>query len=118
VPSIPRCTTVPRRNSLKILFSKLSCSRARQAAREDISVAKAMFARTSQVASLIASLTLPQVRAIAIGNAQQLRVRRNSDSEFWGELLVACRVGEERAMTAVRRQGKLLFCSELIQIRK
>ena len=92
---------------------------ARQAAREDISVAKAMFAMTSPVASLIASLTLQQVRTIAIGNTQQqFRVRWDSDPQFWGELLVACRAGDERAMAAVRRQGKLLFCGELIQFRK
>ena len=71
-----------------------------------------MFAMTSPVASLIASLTLPQVRTIAIGNTQKLRVRRDSDPEFWGDLLVACRAGDERVMAAVRRQGKLLFCGE------
>lgn len=87
---------------------------ARQAAREDVDVAKAMFAMTSAVASLIASLTLSQIRAIASANTSELKVRWNSDPEFWGDLLVACRAGDERAMAALRRHAKLLFCGELI----
>jgi hypothetical protein len=87
---------------------------ARQAAREDISVAKAMFAMIPSVAKTIASLTLPQVRTIAVGNTHRLRVRWDSHPEFWGDLLVACRGRDERALAALRRQGKLLFCGELI----
>jgi hypothetical protein len=87
---------------------------ARQVAREDANVAKAMFAMTSPVVRLIASLTVSQVRAIAIGNARQLRVRWDSDPEFWGELLVACRSGDEQALAALRRHAKLLFCGELV----
>lgn len=88
---------------------------ARQAAREDIGVAKAMFAMIPSVATAIASLTLPQVRAIAVGNTHRLRVRWDSDPEYWGDLLVACRGRDEPAMAALRRQGKLLFCGELIE---
>ena len=87
----------------------------RQAAREDLSVAKAMFAMIPSVATTIASLTLPQVRTIALGNAHRFRVRWDSNPEFWGDLLVACRGREEQAMAALRRQGKLLFCGELIE---
>jgi hypothetical protein len=87
---------------------------ARQTAREDVNIAKAMFGMTSPVASLIVSLTLPQIRAVAASNARLLRVRWDSDPEFWGELLVASRGSDERAMAALRRQGKLLFCGELI----
>jgi len=87
---------------------------ARQAAREDVNVAKAMFAMTSAVVRLIASLTVSQVRAIALGNASQLRVRWDSNPKFWADLLVACRAGDERAMASLRRQGKLLFCGELV----
>jgi len=87
---------------------------ARQTAREDVNVVKAMFAMTSPVANLIVSLTLPQIRAMAASNARLLRVRWDSDPEFWGELLVASRGSDERAMDALRRQGKLLFCGELI----
>ena len=88
---------------------------ARQAAREDISVAKAMFAMVPSVAMAIASLTLPQVRTIAVGNTRRLRVRRDSHPEFWGDLLVACRGRDERALAALRRQGKLLFCGEVVR---
>jgi hypothetical protein len=87
---------------------------ARQSARENLSVAKAMFAMTSEVASIIASFTLPQVRTIAIGNTPQVRLRWDSDAEFWGDLLVACRASDERAIDALRRQAKLLFCGDLI----
>jgi hypothetical protein len=88
---------------------------ARQAAREDMSVAKSMFAMTPSVAATIASLTLPQVRTIAVDNTHQLRVRWDNHPEFWGDLLVACRGRDERALAALRRQGKLLFCGELIE---
>jgi hypothetical protein len=38
-------------------------------------------------------LTLAQIRIIAIGNAQQLRLRWDYDPEFWRDLLVARRAG-------------------------
>jgi hypothetical protein len=88
---------------------------ARQAAREDVVVAKAMFAMTSPVASLIASLTLRQVRAIASICGQKLLVRWDDNPEFWRDLLIACRSGDEQALAAVRRQGKLLFCGDFVQ---
>jgi hypothetical protein len=88
---------------------------ARQVAREDVNVAKAMFAMTSPVVRLIASFTVSRIRAIAIGNARQLRVRWDSDPEFWGELLLTCRSGDEQALAALRRHAKLLFCGELIR---
>jgi len=87
---------------------------ARQAAREDINVAKAMFAMTSPVARRMASLTLQQVRTIALGSTQHLRVRWDGDPEFWRDLLIACRTGDEQAMAAMRRQAKLLFCGEFV----
>jgi hypothetical protein len=87
---------------------------ARQAAREDVNVAKAMFAMTSPVVHLIASLTVSQVRAIALANTGQLRVRWENDAEFWCDLLVACRAADERALAAIRQQAKLLFCGEFV----
>jgi hypothetical protein len=87
---------------------------ARQAAREDLVVAKAMFAMEPAVASLVTSLTLQKVRSIATHNAGELRVRWECDTEFWGELLSACRAADEQAIDAVRRQGKLLFCGDAI----
>ena len=87
---------------------------ARQAAREDVNVAKVMFAMTSSVARLIAALTVSQVRAIAFANASQLRVRWDNDPDFWRDLLTACRAGDERAIEAIRRQGKLRFCGESV----
>jgi hypothetical protein len=87
---------------------------ARQAVREDVNVAKVMFAMTAPVAHLIASLTVSQVRAIALANASQLRVRWENDPEFWCDLLVACQAGDERALAPIRQQAKLLFCGEFV----
>ncbi len=89
---------------------------ARQAAREDVNVAKVMFAMTSPVARLIASLTVSQIRAIALGNASQLRVRWDNDPGFWRDLLTACKAGDEEAISVIRRQAKLLFCGEIIPV--
>jgi hypothetical protein len=91
---------------------------ARQAAREDVNVAKAMFAMASPVATLIGSLSLPQVRAIAAGNAPELRVRWDNDPEFWRDLVIACREGDEQSIARLRRQGKLLFCGEIIPMNR
>jgi hypothetical protein len=87
---------------------------ARQAAREDVNVAKVMFAMTSPVVHLIASLTVSQIRAIALGNASELRVRWGNHPDFWRDLLTACRASDEEAISAIRRQGKLLFCGEIV----
>jgi len=73
-----------------------------------------MFAMTSPVARRVASLTLQQVRTIALGSTQHLRVRWDGGPEFWRDLLIACRTGDEQAMAALRRQAKLLFCGEFV----
>jgi hypothetical protein len=85
---------------------------ARQSAREDVNVAKAMFAMTAGVAGLIASLSLPQIRAIASTNSSELRVRWDGDPELWRDLLIACRAGESQALAAIRRHAKLLFLTQ------
>ena len=85
---------------------------ARQTAREDVNVAKAMFAMTTSVASLIASLSMSQIRAIASANTSELKVRWDSDPELWRDLLLACRTGDEQPLAAVRRQAKLLFLTQ------
>jgi hypothetical protein len=87
---------------------------ARQVAREDANVAIAMFAMTSAVVRMIASLTVSKVKAIARRNASHLRVRWDRHPDFWRDLLTACRAGDERAIEAIRRQGKLLFCGDVI----
>lgn len=87
---------------------------ARQAAREDVSVAKAMFAMTSPVASVIASLNLQQVRSVASSSAAELRLRWDNNSIFWRDLLTACRSNDSEQTAALRRQAKLLFCGFVI----
>ena len=109
--------TAPYRGFPPKLFEDLALETllfARQVAREDVNVAKAMFAMTSAVVRLIESFTVSQIRAIALGNANQLRVRWDNRPEFWRDLLIACRSGDEQALAAVRRHAKLLFCGELV----
>jgi len=66
-----------------------------------------MFAMTWGVASLIASLTLSQVRSIAVANAGQLQVRWDTDPELRRDLLIACRSADEPELAAIRCQAKL-----------
>jgi hypothetical protein len=90
---------------------------AREAAREDIRVAKAMFAMTSPVASLISSLTLLQLRTIAIANTPRVRVRWDSDPEFWATY--SSPFGARRASYGrTSSRAKLLFCGEIIPPRR
>ena len=79
---------------------------ARQAAREDVNVAIAMFAMTLAVVRLIASLTVSQVSAIALRNASQVRVRWDNHPDFWHDLLTACRA---RATSGPSRLGQATF---------
>jgi hypothetical protein len=87
-------TGVPTRH-FEIPLSTLS-SFARRSAREDVNVAKAMFAGTADVARVIVLLTLSQIRAIASANSTEVRVRWDSDLELWRDLLVAGRSGEPK----------------------
>lgn len=73
LPGSSHYDAVPPKLSEDLLLETLLF--ASQAAREDTGVAKSMFGMASSVSSPIASLTLPQVRTIAMGNSQQLRVR-------------------------------------------
>lgn len=104
-------TGVPPRHFEDIALDTLLF--ARQSAREDVNLAKVMFAMTAGVASLIAALSLSQIRAIASANTSELKVRWDSDPELWRDLLVACRAGDEQPLAAVRRQAKLLFLTQL-----
>ena len=52
----------------------------------------------SEVADLVASLTLPQVRSIAFASARELRVRWDQDPEFCRALLIAALTSDEQAM--------------------
>ncbi len=69
---------------------------------------------TPTVVRLIASLTVSQVRSIAVATAGQLLVRSDNHPELWRDLLSACRSADEPALAPIRRQAKLLFCGELI----
>ncbi len=88
---------------------------ARQVTREDVIVAKTIFAMTAPVATLIASLNLVQVRTIAGQGSRALTVRWGNHPRFWREFLLACRNVDEAAVASLRREGKLLFCGEFIQ---
>lgn len=87
-----------------------------QVAREDGHVAQIVFAMTPAVAVCIAALTMQQVRTIAIEGSRFLRIRWDDEPQFWRDLLICAREGDEAALTALRRDAKLLFCGELIQV--
>jgi hypothetical protein len=87
-----------------------------QVAREDGHVAQIVFAMTPAVADCIAALTMQQVRTIAIEGSRFLRIRWDDEPQFWRELLICAREGDEAALTALRRDAKLLFCGELILV--
>jgi hypothetical protein len=112
-PSTPHHNGIPPKLFEDLLLETLVF--ARQTAREDAEVATAVFGMIPSVVSLIVSLTLPQIRAVAASNARLFRIRWDGDREFWGDLLVVFRERDERAMATLRRQGKLLFCGELIE---
>lgn len=84
-----------------------------QAAREDRSVASMLFAMPRPVADYIATLTMQQVRMLAVESAQYLRVRWDNDPRLWRELLIAARE-DEAALEVLRREAMLRFCGELI----
>ena len=86
-----------------------------QVAREDRGVAQMIFAMRPSVAECIAGLTMQQVRTIAIGGAQALRIRWDDDPKFWRELLLAVREDDDRTLATLRREAKLLFGGELLQ---
>jgi hypothetical protein len=87
-----------------------------QVAREDRHVAQLVFAMTPAVADCIAALTMQHVRTIAVEGSRYLRIRWDDEPQFWRELLICAREGDEAALTALRRDAKLLFCGELIQV--
>lgn len=87
-----------------------------QVAREDRGIAQMLFAMRRTVADRIAALTMQQVRTIATGGAQALRIRWDDDPKFWRELLLAAREEDEGTLAMLRREAKLLFGGELLRI--
>jgi len=87
-----------------------------QVAREDRSVASMLFAMPPAVAGCIATLTMQQVRTLAIESARSLRLRWDTHPRLWRELLLAVRGSDDAALEALRREAKLHFCGELIHV--
>lgn len=117
-PAAPRTHTAPgtmpsTRHDHLVLETLMF---AWQAAREDRYIAQMVFAMTPQVADRIAALTMQQVRTIAVEGSRYLRIRWDNEPQFWRELLICAREGDEAALTELRRDAKLLFCGELIQV--
>lgn len=87
-----------------------------QSAREDPSVAQMFFAMAPPVADGIAAMTMQQVRRAALLSAKFLRIRWEGEPRFWRELLIAARAADAESLKALRRDAKLLFVGELIQL--
>ena len=85
-----------------------------QVAREDRSVASMIFAMPPSVADCIATLTMQQVRTLAVESAKSLRLRWDNHPRLWRDLLMAAREPDDAALEALRREAKLHFCGELI----
>ena len=85
-----------------------------QVAREDRSVASMIFAMPPSVADCIATLTMQQVRTLAVESAKSLRLRWDNHPRLWRDLLLAAREPDDAALEALRREAKLHFCGELI----
>lgn len=87
-----------------------------QIAREASGVAQLIFAMQPSVAARVAALTMQQVRAIAVAGTQALRIRWDDDPKFWRELLLALRDEDASALATLRREAKLLFGGELLNV--
>lgn len=85
-----------------------------QVAREDRGVALMLFAMSPPVVDCIAALTMQQVRTLAVESATFLRLRWDSYSRLWRELLIAAREPDEAELDVLRREAKLQFCGDLI----
>lgn len=86
---------------------------ARQTAREDMSAVKVLFGATDVVAHRLASLTMQQVRDIALHDVHRLRVRFDDKPQFWRELLVAARGTDRAVLAGLHHHAKLLFTGEV-----
>lgn len=59
---------------------------------------------------------MQQVRTLAIESAKSLRLSWDNHPRLWRDLLLAAREPDDAALEALRREAKLHFCGELIQL--
>jgi hypothetical protein len=64
------------------------------------------------VVDAIAALTPQQLTGV-IAHHGELRLRRQDNPDFWGDLLLAAHSGDENALEAVHLRAKLLLSGEL-----
>jgi hypothetical protein len=76
-----------------------------QVAREDRRVAHMVFGMAPAVTSVIAALSMQQVRTIAVQSAQVMRVRWDDKPKFWRELLAAARETEDDDFLALKNHA-------------
>ena len=85
-----------------------------QTARQDRTVALMAFAMSSSVAEIIAGLTPRQIRTIATRESQTVQVRWASDLNFWQDLLMAAKEGDEKHLAALHLHAKLMLCGAFL----
>jgi hypothetical protein len=82
--------------------------------KSDRRVARLSLGMSPGVASVIADLSPQQLTQIAHSHSGELRLRWQSNAEFWSELLRAARNEDQNALEEIRLHAKLLLCGELI----
>jgi hypothetical protein len=77
------------------------------------SVALMCFGMVPSVISIISALTPHQIRTVASRESASVRVRWASDLQFWEDLLLAARSGDEKRLAALHLHGKLTLCGHI-----
>ena len=84
-----------------------------QTARWDRSVALMCFGMAPPVISIISALTPHQILTVASRESASVKIRWASDLQFWEDLLLAAKSGDENKLAALHLHGKLSFCGLL-----
>jgi hypothetical protein len=87
-----------------------------QVAKDDRRVAHMVFGMAPAVTSIIASLSMQQVRVVASHSAQVMRVRWDDKPKFWRELLIAARATDASGFMALKHHAarRLLHALALV----
>lgn len=88
------------------------------AAREDRVSAALLFGMSAPVATLIGSLTPPQIDRISLKHCSAVRLRWPHCHQFWRRLVATARAGEVAAMAEVYLYGLQLLGGEALRVQQ
>jgi len=83
-------------------------------AKWDRRVARLSLGMLPAVAEEIAALTPQQLSAISARHSSALRLRWQDDPDFWAQLLVAAKSGDDDRLEEIHLHAKLLLAGEII----